>query len=471
MNPKNSVVLYRSKTLSDGTHPVMLQVFYDKKRKYYNTGVSGKEKEWDTKRSRFKNCRPKCLTSKPCSKCRRNTTIDWIQLKYDNAIAEFRKHSIPFNWVELDIQLKGNSKHSTGSVLSVFEEKITDIKRGIADRSAGVGSLRAMTNTRNLLELFIEAKGVSSNIGFRDVDYNFLISFESYLKSSDRYVYKWMRKTNTYVKRPAPKGLSPKSIGIHMRNLRTIWNMARRKKLTQGLEYPFSSYTIKAGTPIKTYRHLSPVEINKIVAYQGQIKDPRKHESLLLWLASYYSNGANMADMCRWKWGEHAELENGVYTITYQRTKNRAKENQPIANIADVNLSAIIGFFESKTPSGYPFVFPVLVNAWMRNGEALTDEQIHAAYDHRKKNVIEDMREICGAVEIHDPHQIDWYVARHSWAVNEYLATKDIYLVSRKLLHKHIATTQVYLESLGAVVHLQPSKASEASPFTLMQKV
>ncbi len=43
------VVLYTSKTLKDGTHPIMFRYTLNRKSKYVSTGFSCHEKEWDRK--------------------------------------------------------------------------------------------------------------------------------------------------------------------------------------------------------------------------------------------------------------------------------------------------------------------------------------------------------------------------------------------------------------------------------------
>ena len=47
------VLCYKSKTLSNGEHPLMLCVCKDNKRKYQSLGISIKAEQWD-----FKNNRP-----------------------------------------------------------------------------------------------------------------------------------------------------------------------------------------------------------------------------------------------------------------------------------------------------------------------------------------------------------------------------------------------------------------------------
>ncbi|MCG8321552.1 MAG: Arm DNA-binding domain-containing protein [Cytophagales bacterium] len=54
LTAKSKIVLYTSKTLKDGSHPVVLRITYDRKRKYYTLGVTGSPDRWNRDAGRFK---------------------------------------------------------------------------------------------------------------------------------------------------------------------------------------------------------------------------------------------------------------------------------------------------------------------------------------------------------------------------------------------------------------------------------
>src|SRR5437773_12455875 len=47
MNTSIKAILYTSKTLSDGEHPVMLRIIKDRKVKYISTGISSSTENWN----------------------------------------------------------------------------------------------------------------------------------------------------------------------------------------------------------------------------------------------------------------------------------------------------------------------------------------------------------------------------------------------------------------------------------------
>jgi hypothetical protein len=68
MNASISVVCYKSKTLSNGEHPLMIQISKDGKRKYQSLGISINADNWDFQKN------------KPKPKCPNIPLIYWIYL-------------------------------------------------------------------------------------------------------------------------------------------------------------------------------------------------------------------------------------------------------------------------------------------------------------------------------------------------------------------------------------------------------
>ena len=52
MNAVVSIICYKSKTLSNGEHPLMIRVAKDGKQKYKSLGISVNANNWDFKKNR-----------------------------------------------------------------------------------------------------------------------------------------------------------------------------------------------------------------------------------------------------------------------------------------------------------------------------------------------------------------------------------------------------------------------------------
>ena len=65
MNATVNVLCYKSKTLSNGEHPLMLSICKNRKRKYLSLGISVNPKHWDFEKNKPKpNCPNKELILK-----------------------------------------------------------------------------------------------------------------------------------------------------------------------------------------------------------------------------------------------------------------------------------------------------------------------------------------------------------------------------------------------------------------------
>lgn len=52
MNATVNILLFKSKTLKDGSHPLMIRICKDSKKKYRSLGVSIKPEYWDFEKNK-----------------------------------------------------------------------------------------------------------------------------------------------------------------------------------------------------------------------------------------------------------------------------------------------------------------------------------------------------------------------------------------------------------------------------------
>jgi len=97
-------------------------------------------------------------------------------------------------------------------------------------------------------------------------------------------------------------------------------------------------------------------------------------------------------------------------------------------------------FILRGAPKNESYVFPLLKN------ESLNPKQLHSQISSKNTLVNKALKDISKSLGF--PH-ISFHSARHSFAVNQYLATKDVYALSRALKHKSLDVTIVYLKSLN----------------------
>lgn len=114
--PTISAILYTSKTLSNGEHPIMLRVCYNGKRKYKSMGISCKPQEWSDDKQRVKGQRANSL----------NTIITTELTKANEYVLSLEgKEAYSASTIISDLQKSSPSKLT---LFALFEERIEFFK-------------------------------------------------------------------------------------------------------------------------------------------------------------------------------------------------------------------------------------------------------------------------------------------------------------------------------------------------------
>ena len=122
-------------------------------------------------------------------------------------------------------------------------------------------------------------------------------------------------------------------------------------------------------------------------------------------------------------------------------TKAELEHFNEIVNLRAEKIKLLVEQFILKgAPKNESYVFPLLKN------ESLNPKQLHSQISSKNALVNKALKDISKSLGF--PH-ISFHSARHSFAVNQYMASKDIYALSRALKHKSLDVTIVYLQSLN----------------------
>ena len=159
--PTISAILYTSKTLANGEHPIMLRVCYNGKRKYKSMGISCMAQEWSDDKQRVKGRRANSL----------NAIIAKELADAQNLVFSLEgRKEYSASTIVSDLQ-KSPTKIT---LFSLFEERIEffKIEKGKYNTATGYTTLlnriKKYTNGKDL-ELF-------------EITANWLRSFEEYLR-------------------------------------------------------------------------------------------------------------------------------------------------------------------------------------------------------------------------------------------------------------------------------------------------
>lgn len=380
-----NVLCYKSKTLSNGEHPLMICISKDGKRKYQGLGVSVNPKYWDFEKNKPKrNCPNKELLQKLINK-----KID----EFSEQVLELKNQKKDFTASNLVEKVNGVSSKCT--VGELFDKHIQQLKKE--------GRLKYAISFNELKNSLVEFNR-HLDIYFSDIDIEWLKRYEFHLRG---------------------KGLAENSIGVRFRTLRVIYNRAIELNIVKQENYPFKYYKVSKLHEETVKRSISKSDIEKILNYQT--KNDYSRLAVDLFYFSYLCAGINFKDMA------HLTQDNLIDSrLVYTRQKTKKLIKIPIHEKA---LDIIHKHEQSKTT----YLFPILSSFHKSN--------IQKANRLNKvlRIVNKHLKEIGKALNL--PIDLTTYVARHSYATVLKRSGVSTSIISESLGHSSEKITQIYLDS------------------------
>ena len=144
--PSISIILYTSKTLSNGEHPIMLRISHNGQRKYKSLGLSCSYKMWNEKKEEVRSTHPNSKNI--------NTIIRAERNKAEMKLMELERDNVDYSATSL-IKSLTKSSSETITLFEIFEDRYSYFK----DR----GSMNSATGYRTLLNVI---KRYSNNVDF-----------------------------------------------------------------------------------------------------------------------------------------------------------------------------------------------------------------------------------------------------------------------------------------------------------------
>ena len=350
-----NILCYKSKTLANGAHPLMIRVCKDGKKKYVSLGVSVLPQFWDfTKNQPKKNCPNKA----------------YIEKIIADKSSEF---------AERIIELKAEKKEFTATTLT---EHLTDGTR--AKRTVGEVFLSQIENLK-------QTGRTGYALSHREV-YNSLLKFNGHLNIYFSEIDTvWLKRYETWLR---GQGFSENTIGRRFRTLRAVYNVAIEEKCVKADYYPFKSYKVSKLHQATAKRAISKADIMRIIEYRSN--DFYKQFAVDLFAFGYFMGGINFVDIA------YLKTDNIVDgRLIYTRRKTHKLIRLPL----QLKAQEII---ERYRQDGALFLFPIL--SAFHKTEQQQRNRVHKVIS----KVNERLKEVGKELEI--PIDLTTYVSRHSFA-------------------------------------------------------
>ena len=385
MSETIKVLCYKSKTLSNGEHPLMVCVCKDGKRKYQSLGLSIKMEQWDFK------------TNQPKAKC---PNRERIILLINEKINEIQK-------VALDKRIAGKDFTAATLIESTSSKESSH-------KTVGEYYLTYIQN--------LKKEGRIRYAGMFEVSYTSFIKFNRHLDIpfSDIDIA-WLKRYELWMKE---QNLSVSTISTRIRHLRAIFNLAIVEHSIKNDCYPFRAYKVSRLNRQTAKRAISKKDIQKVIRYQGHTAMERL--AIDVFTFSYLNAGINFIDIAKLK---HSNIRDNQ--LFYNREKTKKLICVPLQAKA---IEIITKYKDEKSP----YVFPIL--SPFHKTEVQIANRLHkvlAKINKYLKKIGEKLRL---------PLPLTTYVARHSYATVLKRAGVSTAIISESLGHSSEKITQVYLD-------------------------
>ena len=381
-----NILCYKSKTLANGAHPLMIRVCKDGKKKYVSLGVSVLPQFWDfTKNQPKKNCPNKA----------------YIEKIIADKSSEF---------AERIIELKAEKKEFTATTLT---EHLTDGTR--AKRTVGEVFLSQIENLK-------QTGRTGYALSHREV-YNSLLKFNGHLNIYFSEIDTvWLKRYETWLR---GQGFSENTIGRRFRTLRAVYNVAIEEKCVKADYYPFKSYKVSKLHQATAKRAISKADIMRIIEYRCD--DFYKQFAVDLFAFGYFMGGINFVDIA------YLKMDNIVDgRLIYTRRKTHKLIRLPLQPKAQEII-------ERYQQDGALFLFPIL--SAFHKTEQQQRNRVHKVIS----KVNERLKEVGKELEI--PIDLTTYVSRHSFATVLKREGVSTSIICESLGHSSEKVTQIYLDS------------------------
>lgn len=384
MNATVNVVLFKSKTLANGEHPLMIRVCKDNKKKYKSLGISIHPQFWD-----FDKNKPR----KNCPNKEQIQTLISDNIKdLSGSILDFKTENKEFTATKVIERVKEPSLKKT--VEQLFDSEI--------NRLQGEGRLKYASTYKELKASLLNFN-MHLDIYFSEIDINWLKRYEAYLRT---------------------KGLADNSIGVRFRTLRTLFNKAISENIVKSDYYPFKAYKVSKLRKGTVKRAITKADIELIINHK--VESDYSQLAIDLFYFSYLSGGINFVDMAYLTYDNIVDKR-----LIYIRKKTKKLIKLPIQDKA---MDIV-----KKYKSNNSYIFPILSEFHK------TDIQ-KANRVHKVLGKINKYLKAVGE-ELGLPIDLTTYVARHTYATVLKRSGVNTSIISESLGHSSEKVTQIYLDS------------------------
>jgi len=379
-----AIYLDTNRPKKNGLCSVKIKVTYNRKRKYYSTGIDLKLDEFEQILfGRRKTSEQKATNKK----------ISYFEDKANDVIKNL--HVFSFDAFQENFL---DDRNTANSVSFAFDKYIDELKF-----ESRLGTASSYECANNSLSQY------RSDLTFAEITPKFLKKYQN-----------WM----------TDNGRSISTVGIYLRSLRAVYNAQKIDKTA----YPFGKGKYVIPTSKNTKKALTLDEIGKIYNYDAPRNSPTEMAKDY-WIFMYLSNGMNVKDLCLLKW---KNIDGNMLTYQRAKTERSNKERKTITVALKADSSEIIKKWAIPSLNKDAYIFPHFTNK-------MDAVQMRKIGKQLTKKVNKYVKEIAISEGINKT--VTTYYARHSFATVLKRSGVQTEMISELLGHSSMSVTESYLDS------------------------
>ena len=228
------------------------------------------------------------------------------------------------------------------------------------------------------------------------------------------------------------KGLSTTTIGIYLRNLRSIYNAAISDGLISGMAKPFKN--VSTSSSVKSKSVLYPNQLKALWEYRSDSK--RDQRAIAFFFFCYLGNGMNFKDVGYLK---YKNINGDVLSYLRQKTKNTKNHKSEIKIHLQDAMKKIISVWGNSSTNPDEYIFKLMPD--YKSAKHMDDTIIR--YKRTSNKALTRIGRELG-FDVH----LCLNLARHSFATKQKNDGTPVAFISEAMGHSSMAVTEHYLKSL-----------------------
>jgi len=372
--------------LTNGNYPIKLRVTNQRTPKYFNTGINlsieGFKKVIGTGR---KTSAEKNIYSK----------LQSLEAKAYKCL-----DSIGIFTFEQFEKLFFENRGAADSVAEGFDQYIAYLKS--EDRYGNASTYRTAINSLSRFK---------KDLKYIDITSTFLMRYEQFMVRD---------------------GKSISSVGMYLRPLKAIFNIAIKEGKVTQLLYPFGRGKYQIPRSVNNKRAFTSQEIKSIIDYKPVTNNEQRSKDF--WLFMYLGNGMNIGDMLRLRF---EDIDGDSLVFVRQKTQRSNRSKCAVRVLLQKEHLSIIRKYKSPNAVMKDYIFPILRKDMNENCKRNTINSF-------TKRINSPLKEIGAKLNL--SLKFTTYTARHSFATQMKNKSKaPLHFISQSMGHTSLKTTEIYL--------------------------